>query len=143
MDLDLQSYFRKTRAIIFFSENKSQDWRVNSSSAALQSLNDNIWMDDYYFVQNGPLNVTRSETDKNNIYPNPAQDKIKISTAQATGSYVLRICNINGQELDQRILLPGESEIKLDAYLAGVYLFHLHPLDHHQPSEVLKVIIQK
>lgn len=49
MDKELQSNFRKARALIFFNANPDQVWVVNSSASALQSLTDNIWWDDYYF----------------------------------------------------------------------------------------------
>jgi beta-mannanase len=49
MDKELQSDYHKTRAMIFFNSAPDQNWFLNSSASALQSLTDNIWYDDYYF----------------------------------------------------------------------------------------------
>jgi hypothetical protein len=49
MDKELQSEFRKVRALIFFNSAPDQNWFINSSASALQSLTDNIWNDNYYF----------------------------------------------------------------------------------------------
>ena len=54
MDKELQSNYSKARALIFFNANHEQNWLVNSSSSALQSLTDNIWNDNYYFSTGGP-----------------------------------------------------------------------------------------
>jgi len=42
MDKELQSNYRKARALIFFHANPDQDWLVNSSAFALESLQKNI-----------------------------------------------------------------------------------------------------
>ncbi|HEX8515981.1 MAG TPA: metallophosphoesterase [Bacteroidia bacterium] len=49
MDKELQSEFRKVRALVFFNSAPDQNWFINSSASALQSLTDNIWNDNYYF----------------------------------------------------------------------------------------------
>jgi beta-mannanase/type IV secretory pathway protease TraF len=49
MDKELQSNFHKVRGLVFFNSAPTQNWFVNSSPSALQSLTDNIWYDDYYF----------------------------------------------------------------------------------------------
>lgn len=52
MDKELQSTFHKTRALVFFDAAPDQNWYINSSPSSLQSLNSNIWYDDYYFPPN-------------------------------------------------------------------------------------------
>lgn len=55
MDKELQSNYHKTRALIFFNSAPDQNWFLNSSASALQSVTENIWNDSYYF---GPLSST-------------------------------------------------------------------------------------
>lgn len=59
MDKQLQTNYHQVRALLFFNAAPDQNWFVNSSPSALQSLTDNIWYDDYYFnVPSGPLPFT-------------------------------------------------------------------------------------
>jgi hypothetical protein len=50
MDKELQTNFKEIKALIFFDISKSQDYRLNSSAAALNSVQTNIWNDPYYFA---------------------------------------------------------------------------------------------
>jgi hypothetical protein len=61
MDKELQSNFHLVRALISFSENKTSDWRINSSAKALNSYNSNIWNDEYYFKDMRPKQVVKAE----------------------------------------------------------------------------------
>jgi hypothetical protein len=54
MDKELQSNYRKVRALLFFDAAPDQNWFLNSSSGSIQSLTDNIWYDDYYFNTTPP-----------------------------------------------------------------------------------------
>jgi hypothetical protein len=61
MDKELQSNFHKVRALIFFNSAPDQNWFINSSPSALQSLTDNVWSDDYYFgIPNPPISIATS-----------------------------------------------------------------------------------
>ncbi len=67
MDKELQSNYHKTRALIFFNAAPDQNWFINSSTSALQSLTDNIWGDDYYFGianTNAPPAITTQPVNK-------------------------------------------------------------------------------
>ena len=67
MDKELQSDFHKMRALIFFNGNSEQNWFINSSASALQSLTDNIWNDNYYFsTQPAPAFITTITSPSNN-----------------------------------------------------------------------------
>lgn len=55
MDKELQSEFHKVRGLLFFDAKADQNWLMNSSSNALQSLSDNIWNDNYYFNSSTPV----------------------------------------------------------------------------------------
>jgi hypothetical protein len=94
MDKELQSDFRKIRAIIFFNENKLQTWEVNTSTASFESLRDNIWADDYYFITGTPASVPISENlRRSSVYPNPANELIKIENSSAAE---MQLLSING-----------------------------------------------
>ncbi|MES2567927.1 MAG: PA14 domain-containing protein [Bacteroidota bacterium] len=54
MDKELHSNFSKVRALIFFNAAPDQNWFVNSSPSALQSLTTNVWRDNYYFGVSAP-----------------------------------------------------------------------------------------
>ena len=81
MDKDLQSYFKKTRGLIFFNETKGQSWALNSSTAALNSIRDNIWADSYYFGP-GSTALMESRKDLLAVYPNPATSDFVVRTGR-------------------------------------------------------------
>ncbi|MES2284143.1 MAG: Ig-like domain-containing protein [Bacteroidota bacterium] len=69
MDKELQSNFRKVRALVFFSSFVVYDWRVNSSSATINSIASNIWNDDYYFKPSATtLNVSITSPANNSTF---------------------------------------------------------------------------
>jgi hypothetical protein len=102
MNRDLQAYFNRTKAVIFFSIVKEHDWRINSSSPALQAFVDCIWNDPFY---NGAVDITEfNSVEKMRIYPNPFKNEIKfiysvmsdtmrnvdISLVDVTGKVIVR-----------------------------------------------------
>lgn len=98
MDKELQSNFRKARALIFFNANPDQNWLVNSSSNALESIQQNIWSDDYYFKTTAkPVAGKAEEASREGfVFPNPfettlywgvlADDKLKKASIQIYNS---------------------------------------------------------
>jgi hypothetical protein len=83
MDKELEADYRKARALVFFNSSPDQNWFLNSSSSALQSLTDNIWNNNYYFSAPGsPLSVTITSPGKNTLFV--AGGNVTI-TAAATG----------------------------------------------------------
>lgn len=54
MDKELHSNFSKVRGLVFFNAAPDQNWFVNSSPSALQSLTTNVWRDNYYFGVSAP-----------------------------------------------------------------------------------------
>lgn len=118
MDRDLQSYFRLTRALIFFSEDKSEQWSVNSSAGALQGLKDNIWNDDYYFF---PLTTGHSEMRVPTLVlsPNPASDRISVFLSNNERIERLRIFDMAGRTvIDERDI---DNSIDVSHLPKGVY----------------------
>jgi hypothetical protein len=101
MDKEMQSNFRKARALIFFNASHDQNWFVNTSPSALQSLVDNIWHDDYYFKV--PLQ-SKFETGKEYgkglyVYPNPSTGLVTINYTSNSlkMDYVVNIMNSEGK----------------------------------------------
>ncbi|MBA3971571.1 MAG: T9SS type A sorting domain-containing protein [Bacteroidetes bacterium] len=73
MSKDVSTYFSKIKAIIFFSENKSHDWRINSSFAAQEAVRQCIWEDPFY--SETTLSVPEYEEhmlDNLKVYPSPS-----------------------------------------------------------------------
>ena len=136
MDKELQSYFRKTRAIIFFSENKTEQWAVNSGTAALNSVRDNIWLDDYYF----PLVTSVSENASKEtplVYPNPCTGQLTINPAYS-GISTVTVRNAAGAFVTRSdILVPGR--LDLSELPAGIYIVQLTSPDHGNTDRALVV----
>lgn len=78
MDKELQSNYRKTRALVFFHAAPDQNWLVNSSPFALESLQENFWNDDYYFRKTmPPIAGEPQETSRDAFaFPNPLGNKL-------------------------------------------------------------------
>jgi hypothetical protein len=138
MDKEIQTNYKKTRALIFFNANPDQIWMVNSSENSLQSVTENIWNDDYYFRSAGPLPsggaVSGEETTDLYVYPSPARDFMAIGfvSDEARGGYDLRIVNTFGQVLlsqhyDQR---SASFSLKVDVaeMPRGIYYIELTAL---------------
>ncbi|MCE3260841.1 MAG: glycoside hydrolase family 26 [Bacteroidetes bacterium] len=80
MDKELQSNFHKARALVFFNSAPDQNWFMNSSQGAIQSLTDHIWMDDYYFTNLPPIGVEEHEYGSGlYVYPNPSNGQVTLS----------------------------------------------------------------
>ena len=114
MDKDLQSYFRKTRALIFFSETKTQTWAVNTSSASIASLQANVWDDAYYFPS-GPVSIVENKNATSSVFPNPmsggflvrARSLSTLTIHDAAGKPVMEKNDITHQEIDTSQWPPG------------------------------------
>jgi hypothetical protein len=81
MDKDMQSFFHRTRALIFFNKVKEHDWRVQSTEYSLTAVRENIWNDDYYFGI-PTVNIKESKVLEKApvIFPNPSLDGFTIDT---------------------------------------------------------------
>ena len=79
MDKEMQSFFYRTIGLIFFTQIKEHDWRINSSQGVLQTVDENIWQDEYYFKD--PTFISSQK--KNNfftVYPNPSGNEFSLLT---------------------------------------------------------------
>jgi hypothetical protein len=98
LDKELQSTFHKTRALIFFSNYKVYDWRINSSSAALSSMNTNIWSDDYYFLSGtAGFSVTITSPANNSSFT--AGSTINIAASVSSGTAIQKVQFYRGTTL--------------------------------------------
>jgi hypothetical protein len=105
MDKELQSNFRKARALIFFHAAPDQNWHVNTSAGSLQSLTDNVWNDDYYFRQPaGPAVTPTKEEEKAGglyLYPNPTESKTTLlyASKDVKEEITVSICDMYGRRI--------------------------------------------
>jgi hypothetical protein len=147
MDLELQSNFRKAKALVFFNANPDQNWFVNSDQAALQSLVDNVWFDDYYFKV--PVQGVKENSKEYGkglyVYPNPSTGAVTISYTSGTvkKNYKISIVNLEGK-LVYTEDLPGNSDtfvkhLDLKDLARGIYYVVMKASkDKEQGSEEVK-----
>lgn len=131
MNNDLQSYFSKTRVLIFFSINKEHDWRINSSFAAQEAVRACLWEDAYY----SELTATASgleepasfkKTISFKIYPNPFSDEINLVIETIPGlktNYKINIYDIVGRQVGSYAF--SEKIVIGNNLSQGAYIFEL------------------
>jgi hypothetical protein len=88
--LDVQSYFSKTRGLIFFNTNKEHDWRINSSVDALNAVKNCFWFEPHfnYLVTDVENMMRNSEI---SFYPNPFINEGNLIIDEATATEILNI----------------------------------------------------
>jgi hypothetical protein len=128
MDKALQSDFHLVRAIVFFDESKDQNWAVNTSPGAMQSLTENIWKDDYYFVvPKLPVAVNFQKPDAGfYVFPNPAGSKLCLVNEEAAAEQMrIRLLSTLGEcvlELFIDLQAGIPAEINLGSPAPGIYV---------------------
>jgi hypothetical protein len=138
-DKELQSFFSKSRALIFFDENKNFQWHVNSSPEALQSLQDNFWNDDYYFEIPLHTGIGNTPTDKDIwVYPNPSQGEFKIKN-KSTEKADVTITDVLGKLICKKNLSPGSAVDVRVQVSAGLYFIHIS-LENR--NEIIKMVVE-
>jgi hypothetical protein len=147
MDKEMQSNFRKARALIFFNAAPDQNWFVNSSPSALQSLTDNVWEDNYYFkVPLQSIFENSKEYGKGlYVYPNPSTGMVTINYTSngLKMDYIVNIMNSEGKLIyNENIPLVSESFSKLidiRGLPRGIYYVELKARSTNAPqSEDIK-----
>jgi hypothetical protein len=123
MNKDLQSYFAKTKALIFFSMVKEHDWRINSSDAARNAFVSCIWNNSFYSevadvaeVQN-PLSFT--------AFPNPFVHDVRLRIEGLSGEAIVRLCDLFGKLIYSGKLQANSTTIDGSALSAGVYILEV------------------
>jgi hypothetical protein len=146
MDKELQSNFHKIRALIFFSSVVAYDWTINTSSASVQSLRDNFWYDDYYFVVPFvPISIQEPEYGKDLIiYPNPSSGNITLKGQTYGGEVYIRILDISGKQIHSQVLRETEGaftkSIDISYMAEGTYFMECKTLTDRK---IQKLIIQQ
>lgn len=133
MDKELQSNFSRAKGLVFFSGIiLGNDWRINSSAASLNSVNSNIWSDDYYFEDAGTDVPTYTLIAGGDfaLFPNPGNGIFNLQyRAKETSAITLKILNHLGQEIwsDHKGSFTGELKIQIDLSkeVPGIYLLQL------------------
>ncbi|MGZ3865563.1 MAG: glycosyl hydrolase [Bacteroidia bacterium] len=132
MDKEMQSDFHKARALIFFNAYPDQNWFVNSSPYALQSLTDNVWNDNYYFsILTGIVMEQHAYGDGLYVYPNPSTGLVTInySSDKMKNLFSLRIHNSYGEtvysEEIHETMNSFSKEIDGRTFQKGIYLVEL------------------
>lgn len=122
MDAELQSNFRKTRALIFFSSQVSYDWRINTSSASIESLKTNFWLDDYYFiVPSAPVSIQEEVQEETfRVFPNPSQSFFTLE-GPIQKNCTIRIMNLSGKIVYARSFENFSGTIENHSLGAGMY----------------------
>ena len=82
-------------------------------------------------------NVTEIIADNINIYPNPANDFVKLSTGNCQLSYV-KIYNCLGMMVDEIEVNTNEVEINISEYNSGIYFFNIETESGSHIQKVLK-----
>lgn len=140
MNKDMQSYFSKTRALIFLNTKKEHDWRINSSFAAQEAVRACLWEDAYYSEL--PLQLSDIKNPLSyKIYPNPFTNELNIAFETLPGiktEYKSRVYDIMGKEVGRYII--REKTAIGNNLSPGVYILELNKDGF---SKKIKIIKQK
>jgi hypothetical protein len=71
------------------------------------------------------LNVLNEGNDIFQVFPNPAQQQLKISILQAAGLAPIEIYNLEGQKVFSKVPTKMQDEIDISNIKSGVYLVKL------------------
>ncbi|MCE3225914.1 MAG: glycoside hydrolase family 26 [Bacteroidetes bacterium] len=132
MDKELQSNFHNTRALVFFNAAPDQNWFVNTSPGAIQSLIDNVWMDDYYFKNLPPIGIEEHEYGSGlYVYPNPSNGQVTLSynSTLVKENFNIKIFGANGSlvytELIKQASNTFDRKIDFSHLPKGIYMVEL------------------
>jgi hypothetical protein len=73
-----------------------------------------------------------------NVYPNPANEKITISSPSITGNTQLSIFNVNGEKVIERTLIDNETQLDISGLPQGVYFVRVQNETMVQVSNMVK-----
>jgi hypothetical protein len=130
MDKEMQSNFHRVQALIFFNAAPDQNWTVNSSPYALQSLTDNVWDDGYYFSNFNAVVSHHTEAEEFHVFPNPTTGTVvlKYRTSSTKDLYRIRIHNAIGETVYAEEVKGGGGiykQIDFTSYPKGIYFVEL------------------
>lgn len=135
LDKDIQSYFSKTRALVFFNRNKEHDWRVNSSVATQESVKDCLWEDVYYTEM--PLSMPVNKVGVvYTVFPNPFTDEIIIENLSPAKEYTFTVSDA----LVNKIAFKRSSKgLTIDSEIsAGMYILEISDGRYSEKFKIIK-----
>lgn len=139
MDMDMQSFFRKARGLVFFHENKEHDWRINSSQPAFDSFYENIWLDNYYFEEGLTGESFPTEKDPDIIiYPNPVKDVLHIKFSKR-GFYEINVLTFSGILFSREVTEGKKTIISLENLSAGIYFIEFKSEEGKVIKKIMKL----
>lgn len=130
MDKEIQSNYNRVRALIFFNASPDQNWLVDSSPYALQSITNNIWNDSYYFPYTlidvpEQLGLSKRLT----VFPNPAKGLVTIQYVSETHAFTLQIVDALGKNVYTEMVTDVPHtfyrEINCSAFAPGIYMLSI------------------
>jgi hypothetical protein len=146
MDKELQSNYHKARALLFFDAAPDQNWLISSSPGSIQSLTDNVWHDDYYFMVPA-VGIEENEYGGGlYVYPNPNNGHLTVSYNSNTPKkdFSIVIMDASGKKVYSEALnMTGNSfnkQIDLTSFSKGIYLVELQATNHGESQDVIRQI---
>jgi len=136
MSKDLESYFSKTRALIFLNVNKEHDWRINSSFAAKEALRTCIWQDSFFMDVTTDVAALNEESSWK-VFPNPFTNELNVMIAEKpdANDRVL-VYDLAGKLL---LELKAEQSLMIHAdFPPGFYIIELRRENFSERIKVLK-----
>jgi hypothetical protein len=123
MNKDLQSYFSKAQALVFFSMVKEHDWRINSSTPALDAFIGCIWNSNYY----GHVVDIQKNMDALSFttFPSPFTSELNLSIEGLNGTARVRLFDMLGKVLHNRIIDNPFTRFDLAALPNGLYVIEV------------------
>ncbi len=89
------------------------------------SANSTMWIDDVSFVYPASISETGKDTDKMNIFPNPAENMINVSFASDVKAGFVAIADMNGREVMRTSITGNQQEINISMLKSGNYIMTL------------------
>jgi hypothetical protein len=143
MDKDLQSFFCKTRALIFFSVLKEHDWRLNSSEPAKAAFQSCFWEVLYYGGAVGSGEILPESNTYVTAFPNPFSGEInlKLCGKSTNATCSLNVFDVSGKRIYSVSNLELRGSFAFGSELgAGIYIIEIFSDEIRQKLKVVKAI---
>jgi hypothetical protein len=142
MGRDLETYFNKTQALIFFSTVKEHDWRINSSTTSLDAFRQCLWSDDFF---GQPVEIDNTDPQVElQAYPNPFLEALTLAVSHLPpqgNAYNLKVSDLAGRLVYRYDNVNANQVITIGETLAsGMYIIEL---SNDLYSRAIKVIKTK
>jgi hypothetical protein len=137
MGLELKSYFKETKALVFLNVIKEHDWRINSSIASKEALKNCLWIDSHFGYLATSLEKKTAEKYLK-VYPNPSCDEFTVSgdLQIVNGDYFLILYDMTGRRLEEINL--GEQVSFGKRYQPGTYILELKGKQFSEKTRIIK-----